>query len=136
MTSYRVPRTLSTDHTIETGMAYRSTRKHDSWEALQAVARRRGALGSVIAGAPSALASAIASAEGFGPTNNIPTIANNPGDLELGNIGYGTTAAAGGNAITNFGTLADGWAALQNQINLIASGQSRRVTPRPCRLPR
>ena len=89
----------------------------------QAPGARRWGMGS-IAGAPSPMASAIAAAEGFGSSTAIPTIANNPGDLELGDQGAGVTIAAGGQKITNFATLQDGWNALQNQINLISSGQS------------
>lgn len=76
------------------------------------------------ASSPSRTAQAIATAEGFGPSGNIPTIANNPGDLELGNIGYGTTGAAGGQQITNFPTADAGWAALENQITMMATGSS------------
>ena len=76
------------------------------------------------ASSPSAVAQAIATAEGYGPSNNVPTIANNPGDLELGNIGYGTTAASGGQQITNFPTADAGWAALENQITKMATGGS------------
>ena len=72
----------------------------------------------------SAGAAAIAQAEGFGQPGAVPTIANNPGDLELGNIGYGVTKAAAGQQITNFPTLQAGQAALENQINLITTGQS------------
>src|SRR5689334_21454478 len=35
------------------------------------------------------LCRAVAVAEGYGPPNNVPTLANNPGDLGLGDIGYG-----------------------------------------------
>ena len=73
---------------------------------------------------PSALAGAIAQAEGFGSPGAVPTVANNPGDLEIGDVGYGVTTAAGGNKITNFPDAATGYTALQNQINKITSGQS------------
>jgi hypothetical protein len=70
-------------------------------------------------GGLSPLGQAIATAEGAPPSTN------NPGDLELGDIGFGTYTAAGGQLITNFPTLAAGQTALENQINLIASGASK-----------
>ena len=66
----------------------------------------------------SPLGQAIATAEGAN------SVTNNPGNLELGDIGYGTWQAAGGQQITIFPTLAAGQAALENQINKIASGTS------------
>ena len=65
------------------------------------------------------LAAAIAHAEGFGVTGTVPTRTNNPGDLELGDLGKGTQ---GGKTI--FATLTDGIAALRKQISIIANGQS------------
>ena len=78
---------------------------------------RRG-LGGV-SGAPSAMAGAIAQAEGYGIAGAIPTVANNPGDLVSGDIGYGTIQGK-----TIFPSAAAGWGALQNQVNLITSGKS------------
>jgi hypothetical protein len=69
-------------------------------------------------------ARAISVKEGFGTPGTIPTQANNPGALELGNIGYGTLKAANGQRITVFRTQADGWKALNKQLNLILSGKS------------
>jgi len=77
----------------------------------------------------SALADAIANAEGANVPGSIPNRANNPGDLKLGDIGYGTLAAAGGQQITVFPSLAAGMAALEHQISLIASGQSKAGYP-------
>jgi hypothetical protein len=77
-----------------------------------------------LAGAPSAAAQAIATAEGYGKLGAIPTVANNPGDLEIGDIGYGVSIAAGGQKITNFGSADQGWSALQNQIYKITTGTS------------
>ncbi len=77
----------------------------------------------------SALAQAIAQAEGANVAGSIPSKANNPGDLELGDIGYGTITAAGGQKITIFPTLEAGLAALENQISLFASGQSKAGYP-------
>jgi len=56
--------------------------------------------------------SGISAAEGFGIPNATPTLANNPGDLRLGDIGYGMT-----NGVTNFPSVDAGTAALANQIN-------------------
>jgi hypothetical protein len=77
-----------------------------------------------LSAAPSALATAISKAEGYGVPGTVPTVANNPGDLELGDIGYGVTVAAGGEKITNFPDAASGYAALESQINKIATGTS------------
>jgi len=74
---------------------------------------------------PTALMLAIANAEGFNVARSIPQTANNPGDLELGDIGYGTL----GEGITVFGSIDDGWAALANQINLIVTGSSSHYSP-------
>ena len=68
---------------------------------------------------------AIAQAEGFNVPGSIPQTANNPGDLEVGDIGFGTL----GQGITKFGSLDDGWTALANQINIIVSGQSSYYSP-------
>lgn len=106
-------------------------RRHDSAERL-GVGSGQWAVGlrglfparGLGATAPSPIAAAIASAEGYGHAGNIPTRANNPGDLEIGDIGYGTITASGGNKITVFPNAAAGYTALQNQVNLISSGQS------------
>jgi hypothetical protein len=71
------------------------------------------------------LAAAIAQAEGFGIEGAIPTLANNPGDLVLGDKGYGTMGAAG---ITVFASAQDGWNALYHELNLIFSGTSHVYT--------
>ena len=77
----------------------------------------------------SPLANAIANAEGFGKSDAVPTRANNPGDLEVGDVGYGTITAKGGQQITIFGNVGDGWARLNRQIDLIFSGRSRYYKP-------
>lgn len=69
---------------------------------------------------PSQIAVAIAQAEGYGQPGAIPTTANNPGDLALGDIGYGTT----GNGITIFPTADAGATALVNQVNKMLDGTS------------
>lgn len=68
---------------------------------------------------------AIANAEGYGISGAIPTTANNPGDLVLGDQGYGTL----GNGITVFPTPQAGATALDNQVGLMASGQSANYSP-------
>ena len=106
-------------------MIFRSKPRHDRAALLLNAGVIAGLHGlGLITGAPSELASAIAQAEGYGPSTNIATLANNPGNLVIGDIGYGTITAAGGIRITKFATAAAGWAALQNQIDLIASGSS------------
>jgi hypothetical protein len=66
-----------------------------------------------------ALAQAIAKAEGFGPAENLPTRCCNPGDLELGDLGYGTE---GGKTV--FATEQLGWVALEEQCRLMLTGES------------
>lgn len=74
------------------------------------------------------LAQAIARSEGFN-AGSVGTSANNPGNLELGDVGYGTVAAANGNNLTVFGSLQDGWKALTNVLNKDVSGQSSIYDP-------
>lgn len=74
------------------------------------------------------LAQAIAREEGFN-AGSVGTSANNPGDLELGDVGYGTITAAGGNKITVFGSLQDGWNALTNMLTKDVTGGSSVYTP-------
>jgi hypothetical protein len=92
-------------------------------EALFPIYTHRGRLGNYqvkLNGASvSGLAAAITQAETGG---NI--VGNNPGNLELGDIGYGTRTAAGGQQLTIFPTLAAGQQALENQIQSIISGSS------------
>ena len=64
-----------------------------------------------------ALAQAIATAEGYGVPNAIPTVRNNPGDLKLNGL-----------TITTFKTPAEGWEALHRQLDLIVSGGSAHYT--------
>ena len=71
-----------------------------------------------------AFAAAIATAEGFGLPGALPTRANNPGDLMLGDIGFGTIGG-----ITVFRSAADGWAALHTQLRKIAAGTSAIYDP-------
>ena len=75
------------------------------------------------------LADAIAKLEGFGQPGAIPTLANNPGSLENGDVGYGTMQAANGNNITIYPNAQAGMDALNNQLSLIQNGQSQYYTP-------
>lgn len=67
------------------------------------------------------LAYAIGRAEGFGIPGAIPTRANNPGDLELGDIGFGVL----GQGITIYPTLKQGIEALYRELDLIFTGKSK-----------
>lgn len=75
-------------------------------------------------------ARAIAYAEGFGESNALPTRCNNPGDLAIGDQGFGTARSSGIGAtdITIFGTEADGWAALYRQVRKMLTGASHVYT--------
>lgn len=85
----------------------------------------------VAAGAPqpTTFSQAISNREGFGTADSVPTKANNPGSLELGDIGHGTIPAANGQQITVFGSPQEGQAALDRQLNLIMSGASPKYPP-------
>lgn len=72
------------------------------------------------------LAEAIADAEGFGVAGAIPTVAHNPGDLVLGDRGFGTLGAE---HITVFQDDATGWAALEHELTLIRTGKSHVYEP-------
>ena len=71
-----------------------------------------------------AIAEAIAHAEGFGVAGALPTRAHNPGDLKLGDIGFGAI-----NGKTVFSSDNDGWNALRKQIQLMISGESSYYQP-------
>lgn len=80
------------------------------------------------------LAQAIAKAEGFGVPGALPTRINNPGDMELGDRGWGTEAAktvypkADWNADLN--DREDGCSALRRECLAILSGASHTFDPR------
>jgi hypothetical protein len=74
----------------------------------------------------SSLANAIANAEGYGVNNAIPTLANNPGNLVLGDLGGGTL---GSGNISIYPDSTSGWNALNNQLNMIGIGQSHVYNP-------
>jgi hypothetical protein len=71
------------------------------------------------------LANAIAHAEGFDVPGSVPQRSNNPGDLFLGNKGFGLA----GNGETVFDSVLDGWNALYNQVVLMLNGQSAHYSP-------
>ena len=86
-----------------------------------------GDLGAIVGGVSQTLiqefAQAIASAEGFGVANAIPTRANNPGDLtDVGQNFTGDTGQRIGANIIVFDTVQDGWNALYSQVRLILGG--------------
>jgi hypothetical protein len=74
------------------------------------------------------LAYAVACAEGFFAPHSLPSIIHNPGDLELGNRGFGTQAGktcykkADPEADIKDGS--DGWSALRRQCVMMLSGAS------------
>lgn len=70
------------------------------------------------------IASAIANAEGFYIPGSLPSRANNPGDLKLGDVGNGEI-----NGKTIFASSTDGWTALKKQIELMHSGESAYYAP-------
>jgi hypothetical protein len=76
-----------------------------------------------------AIAQAIAKAEGFGPSGAIPTKCNNPGDLCLGDFGLGTITSSGGEKITVFSSVQDGWNHLYSQIQMWINGTSKYINP-------
>jgi len=66
-------------------------------------------------------AKSIGQAEGYGVAGAIPTLYNNPGDLKIGDIGFGI----GPTGITKFDTPDHGWSALYKQLEKIADGTTR-----------
>lgn len=77
----------------------------------------------------SPLAGAIAQAEGYGLPNAIPTLANNPGNIEAGDVGNGTLQAAQNQQITVYNSLADGASALENLLSNAVNGNSSLYSP-------
>lgn len=71
----------------------------------------------------SSFADAIAHAEGFYTTGSIPQRNNNPGDFRS----WGGYPAV--NGYVQFPTVADGWNALEEELNLIRSGTSHVYKP-------
>lgn len=70
------------------------------------------------------VAAAIARAEGFYVAGSISQRANNPGDLELGDLGHGKL----GEGITVFADVDDGWDALYHQVRGMLDGRSHVYT--------
>lgn len=70
------------------------------------------------------LAQAIAKAEGFGVPGALPTRCNNPGDLEVGDVGKGIEQGK-----TIFPTEQAGWNALEHQVDLMLNGHSHVYKP-------
>jgi hypothetical protein len=60
---------------------------------------------------------------------SVPKMANNPGSLELKDVGHGTMPAANNQKITIFGSPEEGRAALDRQLNLILSGKDSKYPP-------
>jgi hypothetical protein len=76
-----------------------------------------------------AMLKAIASAEGYYVANSVPQRANNPCDLKVGNIGYGTIKKGvldlqSKDGITVFPDANSGWARGRHQVVLMLSGKS------------
>ncbi len=71
------------------------------------------------------LAKAISEAEGFGVPGAIPTIAHNPGDLEMPWL----PGPKLGEGIHVFQDDATGWAALEHELALIRVGKSTEYEP-------
>jgi hypothetical protein len=64
----------------------------------------------------SKMATAIAKAEGFFVPGSLPARCHNPGDLEIGDVGYGVDDGK-----TKFKDDNDGWMRLRHQCDLILS---------------
>jgi hypothetical protein len=71
------------------------------------------------------LTTAIAQAESGGGIAGVAATANNPGNLFIGDQGYGTAS----NGETIFGSMSDGWAALENQVQGMLNGSSSIYNP-------
>ncbi len=71
-------------------------------------------------------AHAISVAEGFGPPGNLPTRANNPGDLTgIDKGSFATNGTANKEGVWNFVNLVDGWSALYLKVDRILRGASK-----------
>lgn len=75
-----------------------------------------------------ALAEAIAVAEGFFVKHSLPAVIHNPGDLELGDRGFGTqsgkTVYQKADPAADLKDGSDGWSALRQQCLRMLSGAS------------
>lgn len=72
-------------------------------------------------------AGAVAQEEGV--SGSLLESSNNPFALELGDIGYGTSSAAGGNQLTNFPSITAAYAAFQQMFAKDVSGASSIYSP-------
>lgn len=70
------------------------------------------------------LAQAIADAEGFGPSGNLPTRANNPGDITDKGYPGDTGQTLGSAGVVVFDTVEHGWQALYAKITRWLNGGS------------
>jgi len=70
------------------------------------------------------IAKAIAQAEGFYTQGSIPQRAHNPGDIEAGDLGYGTISGK-----TIYPADAQGWQALYNQVQAMLDNSSANYSP-------
>lgn len=70
------------------------------------------------------IAKAVATAEGFYVNGSLPQRANNPGDLELGDIGNGTI-----NGKTVYANVSQGWQALYGQVQAMLDNSSKIYGP-------
>jgi hypothetical protein len=76
-----------------------------------------------------ALAQAIAQDEGYNVTGSVSQNANNPGNVGSTDIGFGTTTAAGGHQVTNYGSVSDGWGGLLNLLNTATTTGNSNYSP-------
>lgn len=75
------------------------------------------------------LAQAIAKAEGYGQKGALPTRLRNPGDLKVvRNYRYPGMVKVGKGGHAQFRTEADGWAALEKQLDKIVADESKRYS--------
>ncbi len=80
---------------------------------------QRGNVAIVPTTAVQKIAKAIAKAEGFYVQGSIPQRANNPGDLERGDIGFGVIALK-----TIYPSAGQGWEAIYHQIGIMLDNSS------------
>ena len=78
----------------------------------------------VPSGAVQKIAKAIAIAEGFYKQGSLPQRANNPGDLERGDIGYGIIDGK-----TVYPSASQGWSALYAQVQAMLDNSSKIYGP-------
>lgn len=89
-----------------------------------ALAKKIPALTTASTDGIKAVAEAIARAEGFYVADSIPARTNNPGNLKIGDRGYGVIDGK-----TIFATAKDGWNALYRQLDLVRIAKARFLKP-------